>query len=929
MKNIVIIMFTIIIVPLSVLNGTILLRSTFETWEGTLSETGWILTIDGTGDIRKAVEEPNDDYQTQLHGAYSIRVKDADDTSYACAKHKFPSFGMIPNHPEYMVEFYFWFPGSGVEIENVYLYKPTKSSNPADIEIVLDSIDIDTTGSDNFAYYLDDKFYITVSDNDTSISYTYTDSVLVLKAQSPQYHDHALRWHKFQVHKLFNSDIIILYIDGDSIATFKSASGTSHPDTFLIGTTDTLQNGEGFWDDFIITTVPNWNHPRLFFSQSDTAALRARADTTDTTILGWSYKDMADTIIALADSCLSYGYFTYPFCYEYTMNLPFPQPEPSSKSKYTAWLSINREIEAWLQVLSFAYIIENDTNYSDTTKSILMSLSNDWAQWTNMQFGPQTSGAHPYTSYDAAHLVASVAIAYDMIFDRLNGYEKMTIQNSLLSLGINQDHLIAIWLEEWDDNPVYQPNGYAVIFSAMGLASLVIDDNDVRNLCDSIAKARIKHILDERKVCDSLGGWIEGITYSEYGTDYIVAYAEAEKRIQNDTILKGRPYPQNYPTFRTYCTVFSADRDSNVEVNFEDYNDAACYANEGVMYLVTENSDSVGQWYLAHSRIKWPEWKNSGGYVCIDLIQRYFQFGPFLWFDSGLDTLHPDSIPLPLGRLMEDIGWGILRNGWDSTSTVLAFKSDTCGNHCHPAQNRFIYGSKGKWFIEEMGYPPKEKKEPPWHNVILVNDTLNDAKKDGEIKRFYTSNDYSYIMGNDSLCDTRLDRWQREIVMVNDPGFIVVKDGIESNTNVMIDWRIHSHIGTGEQMYDKDSVITIKKAGQYLYGKIIEPKEAEWDTFPWIGKPLNWYGMSIDSIDCNTKTTYIVPFFIGDTFPEISKLPGSSVFATGVNYETSTDTTNGVVVFSKGCDDVKGLSYVVDVDSSDSIVFNVLADLYV
>ncbi len=521
-----------------------------------------------------------------------------------------------------------------------------------------------------------------------------------------------------------------------------------------------------------------------------------------------------------------------------------------------------------------------------------------------------------------------------MIFNRLSGYEKMTIQNSLLSLGINQDYLVAIWLEEWDNNPVYHPNGYAVIFSAMGLASLVIDDNDVRNFCDSIAKARIEHILDERKVCDSLGGWIEGITYSEYGTDYIVAYAEAERRVQGDTLLKGRPYPENYPAFRTYCTVFGTDRYSNVEVNFEDYNDAAWYANEGIMYLVTENEDSVGQWYLAHSLIKWPEWRDTIGYVCIDLVQRYFQFGPFLWFDTLVGTKHPDSIPLPLGRKLEGIGWAVIRNGWDSTSTVMAMKCGIFGGygiyatHCHPAQNRFVFGSKGRWFIEETGYPPKEKKEPPWHNVILVNDTLNDAKKDGEIKRFYTSNDYSYIMGNDSLCDTRLDRWQREIVMVNDPGFIVVKDGIESNTNVMIDWRIHSHIGTGEQMYDKDSVITIKKAGQYLYGKIIEPEEAEWDTFPWIGKPLNWYGMSIDSIDCNTKTTYIVPFFIGDTFPEISKLPGSSVFATSVNYETSTDTTNGMVVFSKDCDDVKGLSYVVEVDPSDTIVFNVLADLY-
>ena len=130
----------IIVLQLSGLKGKILFRSTFETWEGTLSETGWIISYSGIGEVLKDIEDPNDPiYQKQEHGEYSLKFSDPDDTSYAYAKREFPAFGMIPNHPEYMVEFYFWFPGSGVEIENLYLYKPTKSSNPADIEIVLDS----------------------------------------------------------------------------------------------------------------------------------------------------------------------------------------------------------------------------------------------------------------------------------------------------------------------------------------------------------------------------------------------------------------------------------------------------------------------------------------------------------------------------------------------------------------------------------------------------------------------------------------------------------------------------------------------------------------------------------------------------------------------------------------------------------------------
>ena len=128
---------TTVLVPV-LLNATILFRDTFEDnppW------TPWSTNVSGAGEWATKSENADDDYASQLHGNRSLWLKDPNDTSYACAKHKFPSFGMIPNHPEYMVEFYFWFPGSGVEIENMYLYKPTKNSNPADIEIVLDSVE--------------------------------------------------------------------------------------------------------------------------------------------------------------------------------------------------------------------------------------------------------------------------------------------------------------------------------------------------------------------------------------------------------------------------------------------------------------------------------------------------------------------------------------------------------------------------------------------------------------------------------------------------------------------------------------------------------------------------------------------------------------------------------------------------------------------
>jgi hypothetical protein len=79
MTNSAVIMFIIIAIPLSVLNGTILSRTTFEEWEGSISDAGWTITIGGNGDIAKGAENGDpDSYETQAHGKWSLHLNDPD-----------------------------------------------------------------------------------------------------------------------------------------------------------------------------------------------------------------------------------------------------------------------------------------------------------------------------------------------------------------------------------------------------------------------------------------------------------------------------------------------------------------------------------------------------------------------------------------------------------------------------------------------------------------------------------------------------------------------------------------------------------------------------------------------------------------------------------------------------------------------------------
>ena len=65
--------------------GTILMRNTFEEYEGnSLQEMGWTVNKKGNA-LLLPYEEDSVSYQTQRHGALSLHIKDPNDTSFATA----------------------------------------------------------------------------------------------------------------------------------------------------------------------------------------------------------------------------------------------------------------------------------------------------------------------------------------------------------------------------------------------------------------------------------------------------------------------------------------------------------------------------------------------------------------------------------------------------------------------------------------------------------------------------------------------------------------------------------------------------------------------------------------------------------------------------------------------------------------------------
>lgn len=229
MKKI-IIAIVIVIVPLF---GTILSRSTFEAWEGSLN---WTTYTGGNGDIRKEAEDFNpNSYQTQAHGKWSMKIKDPDNSSYANAYETFTN-----SSSEYMIEFYLWIYRTHETIDSFplcVLWNMPGEGLPhkTDIALVIDTLNNPPNGG-LFTIHVQDAD--SIHHNEAKIDYTD-------------------RWYKIQIYRYVSSGdtVVTLYLDGDSIDTYVPMNKDKVSNKISLGTTSNNPrvNGEVFVDDLIIT----------------------------------------------------------------------------------------------------------------------------------------------------------------------------------------------------------------------------------------------------------------------------------------------------------------------------------------------------------------------------------------------------------------------------------------------------------------------------------------------------------------------------------------------------------------------------------------------------------------------------------------------------------------------------------------------------
>jgi len=667
----------------------------------------------------------------------------------------------------------------------------------------------------------------------------------------------------------------------------------------------------------IVTTPPVGEHPRLLFDSLYVETVLKPRMTDSTSTISFSYKDIWGIIDAAANDYFTHDTFTY--YHGNKIGFPYSQPEGHPDStKQERWLDLTTNLEKRLNILSFYYIMKDDSSYMNRVKQILLSLCNDWKQWTDPDY--QTTWSY-YSLLDTGRLLWGISLTYDILYNTLNNYERMNVQNAIISLGLTQTYLRALNTNS-SQYPWKWPNANVIMMGGLDVGSLVTDSTNLGTYLDT-ARSKVDTVIKTPWVCDPAGGWSEGISYSAFAMPYLLAFMQADTVLNNS--LKNEDFIENYARWRIYCMLpvdssFAFNNEHCAEINFCDYDNSGWRWTSAMYRLAAIKQDSCAQWYID----KRPSQKKPKF-----IIESYL---PFLWFDDDLDTLRPDS----LHYVCNDIEWGILRTGWDLDDYIFAMKGDSIKSHTHYDRNSFIFGTGGRWFIEDWGYARSEghpEKFDDYHNVVIVNNSNTVSESKGEITKFYGSNDYGYIKGDASECYDELQKWTREVIFINKGGYFAIKDWVKPYADAVdtLRWQVHSYIvgADSDSLTLNDShTTTISKNNKHLRMEMFRPTTVSVDTVtPFPDNRVSYKRIYTEIINANgidslTFLTSFLPYDDGDRCPGVSEIDGGTMRGVFID----TDSTDNVILFSKRGNVAQYADYEVAVPSSYK-VFNVLADL--
>ena len=517
-------------------------------------------------------------------------------------------------------------------------------------------------------------------------------------------------------------------------------------------------------------------HPRIFITPGDLPRLRALAGQQGSNALGFSPGATWQALRAEAEAWVAGPPYHRAVDmpgreggpskrWEYTFGSAAP-PRHDDYSHYPPWTGMFQpggdSITARIETLSLAYAITEDAKFADKAKRMVLDLCAWPGPWTDPSYG----GGKP--CLDTGHAAAAVAIFYDWCYPALTPADRDAVRSGLVEKALAP-------IDAYLDRLSAYHNGHAILTTGLCLGGIALLGDDAR------AKAWVDHAAARAALYFDAqgrdGGAMEGPNYGTYAADSL---ADAIWAISSAGIPSALVEHNFLKTLPRYCIALANPN------TFEQ----PCFGDGGptrgfgqLMLTLALRGDTDAAWYCQRS-----------GQFAGTSLRRFLALDP--------QRLRPRQPAFNPSACFIDVGYAVLRDGYQPGSAFLAFK---CGppaaviGHNHFDHNSFVINYQGAWVAWDPGYrsyfnPPERRYSTSTlgHNsVVLDLDAAYLAKTaesvpghdqtrldKGRIREFFTSPGFDYVLGDaaqayNGPAQSVLDRFDRQIVFAKPDVFFI------------------------------------------------------------------------------------------------------------------------------------------------------------
>lgn len=363
---------------------------------------------------------------------------------------------------------------------------------------------------------------------------------------------------------------------------------------------------------------------------------------------------------------------------------------------------LNTLASKYIVDLSFMYKITGDTKYADRAWSELENVAINYPDWSHKHL------------LDTAMTSNGVAIGYDWLYDYLNDSQKKSIEDAIVNKALN----IALDHYKKNDHRFVEDgfNWNFVCNTGFSTSALAIMGGNSTDLASQIIQESFKSIQHGLPQYAPEGDSIEGISYWDYGTRYLVYFLSAVSSAINSNNLfinaPGIKETAEYPMFMT-------GKAGTYNYSDNDLVNPVGYLN---LWFAKELNRPELTWY--HK-------------FYMDQVDSIVNVYDLLWYDPNL---YKGDAPKELDKMYKNQSVITMRKDWgNKESSFLGFKGGLNGApHGDLDIGSFVYDSLGvRWAMDLgkenynlQGYWENTENGKRWsyyrknaegHNTLVIN----------------------------------------------------------------------------------------------------------------------------------------------------------------------------------------------------------------